>query len=251
MSKGKILVAEDTATYRAILGDGLAARGYDVIYASDGLEAVRMAKEELPHLKIIVLDLLMPKMLGFDVLREIRGMEGGEKLPVMVITGLFKNLEDIKRIKELGASGFIDKALPIDEVVFRIDHLLNPDSRFTGESKLAPVSLLVNYKESDKPFSAYTYTVSKKGMFLRTTHPSPVDAQLQVQFALGEEGKTIECNARVVYCVTATDKTALLRSPQGMGIEFVGLGPAEQADIEAWVEKIAAEKNLTQPEKED
>lgn len=248
MSKGKILVADDTATYRAILGDGLANRGYDVIYASDGLEAVKMVKEEIAHLRLVVLDLLMPKMLGFDVLREIRSMDGGEKLPVMVITGLFKNIDDIKRVKELGASGFVDKALPIDEVIFRIDHFLNPEEQFSKEARLVPVSLLVNYKEGDKPFSSYTYTVSKNGMFLRTTRPSPVDSQIRVRFTLGEEGRAIEASAKVVYIVTAADKQAMLKSPQGMGIEFTGLSPADLSDLEAWVEKIAAEKSLTPQE---
>lgn len=243
MSKGRILIADDTATFRTILGDGLADKGYDVIYASDGLETITMVREGFSEIRLVVLDLLMPKMLGFDVLKEIREMEGGKDLPVMVITGLFKNLEDIKKVKDLGASGFIDKSLSMEDIIFRIAGFLDPDEHEEKKVVEVPVSIAVNYKHEGNAFSAYTFTVSPKGMFLRTSKPLEEGAETELQFELNEGGRNIKTKARVTRVVTADDREALLKSPKGMEVEFVGLDPGDKSHLKDWLEKLAAEKD--------
>lgn len=243
MKRGKILIADDTATYRAMLGDALSTKGYDIVYASDGLETIRMVKEEIKELTLVLLDLLMPKMLGFDVLKEIREMDGGEQLPVVVITGLFKNIDDIRRVKSLGATGFIDKTLPIEEVVSRIENIMSASQTLPEKEVRARVDLLVNYKINDEPFSAYTFTVSKTGMFLRSSKPLPVGSELIISFELGEGGRQIECKAVVTKTVTAEDKKELLKYPQGMKVPFSHISPADLAHLSEWVEKMASPKN--------
>lgn len=240
MSSGKILIADDTATYRAMLGDALSAKGYDIVYAGDGLETVKIVKEEIKDLKLVLLDLLMPKMLGFDVLKEIREMEGGERLPVVVITGLFKNIDDIRRVKSLGAAGFIDKALPIEEVVFRIENIIKSSQAPQEKSAVVRVDLLVNYKINDEPFSAYTFLVSRRGLFLRSTKPLPVGSEMHLSFELGEGGRQIECDAVVTRTVTAEDKKELVKYPQGMEVQFTHILPADLAHLAAWVEERAS-----------
>lgn len=240
MKLGKILIADDTATYRAMLGDALSAKGYDIAYASDGLETVKIVKEEIKELKLVLLDLLMPKMLGFDVLKEIREMEGGEQLPVVVITGLFKNIDDIRRVKSLGAVGFIDKALPIEEVVFRIENIIKSSRASTEKPLSVRVDLLVNYKINNEPFSTYTFLISKKGMFLRSTKPLPVGSEIHLSFELGEGGRQIECDAVVTKTVTAEDKKELLKYPTGMEVQFSHISPADLAHLLEWLEKMAS-----------
>lgn len=240
MKLGKILIADDTATYRAMLGDALSAKGYDIAYASDGLETVKIVKEEIKELKLVLLDLLMPKMLGFDVLKEIREMEGGEHLPVVVITGLFKNIDDIRRVKSLGAAGFIDKALPIEEVVFRIENIIKSSQASLEKPLSVRVDLLINYKINNEPFSTYTFLISKKGMFLRSTKPLPVGSEIHLSFELGEGGRQIECDAVVTKAVTAEDKKELLKYPQGMEVQFSHISPADLAHLSDWLEKVAS-----------
>jgi len=74
--KKKILVADDTVTVRKVAARLLAAAGYDVLEAEDGRQALDMVQNEHPDL--ILLDLLMPKMTGFDVLREIQEDRSGQ-----------------------------------------------------------------------------------------------------------------------------------------------------------------------------
>ena len=123
----KILVADDTRFFCAVLEDLLTAEGYDVILAYDGLEALKKAKAELPDLDLLILDLLMPKMTGFDVLREIRKDPDGDKLPVLAITGVFKQSSEIEMLKKLGALGYISKNSPPEEMLRRVKFALGEE----------------------------------------------------------------------------------------------------------------------------
>jgi len=126
-TKKKILVADDTRFFCAILEDLLTSNGYEVMIAHDGLEALKMAKASLPDLDLLVLDLLMPKMTGFDVLREIRKDPDGEKLAVLAITGVFKQSTEIEMLKKLGAVGYIAKNSQPDEILRRVKHALGEE----------------------------------------------------------------------------------------------------------------------------
>src|SRR5437660_1238861 len=108
----KILVVEDSKFLRMATERALAHAGYEVSSAGDGEEAVRLSKEKLPDL--ILLDMLLPKMGGPEVLRALKKEDATAKIPVVVLTGLSpKNAE---RLQEDGAAGFLEKsALGLDK----------------------------------------------------------------------------------------------------------------------------------------
>jgi len=118
--KKKIIVADDTKFFCRIVQDILLEAGYNVICAYDGLEALKKVKGELPDLDLVILDTLMPKMTGFDVLREIRKDPDGSNLPVLAITGVFKQSSEIEALKKLGAMGYITKNSPPEEILRRV-----------------------------------------------------------------------------------------------------------------------------------
>lgn len=126
-TRKKILIADDTRFFCAVLDDLLTSEGYEVVLAHDGLEALKKVKAEMPGLDLLVLDLLMPKMTGFDVLREIRKEPQGEKLAVLAITGVFKQSSEIEMLKKLGALGYISKNSPPDEILRRVKHALGEE----------------------------------------------------------------------------------------------------------------------------
>jgi len=234
MSKGRILVVDDTATYRTMLGDTLTAKGYEVIYATDGLEAIQIVKEEFGKIDLMLLDLLMPKMLGFDALREIRNMEGGDELPVMVISGLFKGVDEIKRVRELGAAGFLDKSVPIEEIANRVDGFLHPEweDKFEGQVN---TSLLVTYKVGEKPFSAYTFSIGPTGMFLKTKNAVPPGADVILRFRLYDQGQTIEIKGKVRVVITESGHTVPKKLPPGIAVDFSEISEADSAAINQWI----------------
>lgn len=120
----RILIADDTRFFCAILEDILTAKGHDVITAYDGLEALKLAKKEIMDLDLVLLDILMPKMDGFEVLREIRRLDGGEDLPVIAITGVFKRASELESLRKLGVVGYITKNSTPEEIVEKVNEAL-------------------------------------------------------------------------------------------------------------------------------
>lgn len=121
----RILVADDSEDILKQCETLLAASGYQVLLAQDGAEALRLIREEHPD--VVVLDLLMPRMTGFDVLREIRQDERVKDTIVLAISSVYKdNILDF--LHQLGAQGFLDKMQIEDALAFRVASLLSPPS---------------------------------------------------------------------------------------------------------------------------
>lgn len=104
--KGKILLIEDEAGFRQIYRDVLTADGYEVFEAQDGEKGWQLIKEKKPDL--ILLDLIIPKISGYDILKRIREDPEIKNMPVLVFSVL-ENSEDIKKSMLLGATDYIVK----------------------------------------------------------------------------------------------------------------------------------------------
>ena len=103
----KILLAEDSKFLRMATERALARAGYEVCSAADGEEALRMAREKLPDL--ILLDMLLPKMSGPDVLAALQNDSLTKAIPVVVITGMSQ--KNAERLRKDGAMGFLEKSV--------------------------------------------------------------------------------------------------------------------------------------------
>ena len=118
----KILVVDDEPRNVKILQIQLNARGYTVYTAADGLEALDVVKKEMPDL--ILLDINMPKMDGFEVVKRIRTNEATEFIPIVMITALRDTRENRIKSIEAGADDFIEKPFDSLEVLARVRSLL-------------------------------------------------------------------------------------------------------------------------------
>jgi two-component system phosphate regulon response regulator PhoB len=108
----KILLVEDSKFLRLATGRALAHAGYEMTFAGDGDEALLMAGENLPDL--ILLDMMLPKMSGPDVLKALKKEPVTAAIPVVVLTGLSQANSD--RLLSDGAAAFLTKAdLALDQ----------------------------------------------------------------------------------------------------------------------------------------
>lgn len=89
--RAKILVVEDDAPVQRMYASRLKSKGFDVVTAATGQEAIRKAKEERPDL--ILLDLILPDRSGYDVCRSLRRTEGMNDIPVIMVSGSVKMRE--------------------------------------------------------------------------------------------------------------------------------------------------------------
>lgn len=105
--KKRILIAEDEATLGELLRDFLDGHGYEVLLTKDGEECLLAYDKFKPDL--LVLDIIMPKKDGFEVLEELSKKNGnGEQPPVIILTNL-NNPEDIEKALNLGAKTYLIK----------------------------------------------------------------------------------------------------------------------------------------------
>ncbi len=108
--KPKILVVDDSPTIRKFISIALKIKGYEIISASDGMEALEL----LPNDKIdlVITDLNMPNIDGFNLIERIRSNENFLNTPIIVMSNL-SDSEDIERAMQLGADSYIIK--PFDQ----------------------------------------------------------------------------------------------------------------------------------------
>ncbi len=121
-SMKKIIFVEDEPALQKTLGDFLKDAGFQVLSAYDGVTGLEMAKKEKPVL--ILLDLILPKKNGFDVLSELKRDPATAGIPVIVLTNL-ESAEDIDKALEAGAVAYLVKTnYRLQEVLEKIKGLV-------------------------------------------------------------------------------------------------------------------------------
>ena len=118
----RVLVVDDSATIRAVLGKMLAQDGYEVMKAADGETAVDMAQSQVPDL--IFLDIVLPGMSGFSVLRALRREDGTRTTPIIMMSGNQQATEQFY-VQRFGADSFIRKPFGRAEVFHAIRALVH------------------------------------------------------------------------------------------------------------------------------
>lgn len=117
MSK-KILFVEDEPTLQKAISEVLTQEGFQVFSALDGEKGIEMIKTEKPDL--VLLDLILPKKDGFEVLKEMKEAEELKDIPVIVLTNL-EGIGDVEKALSLGATTYLVKAnYELDDVVEKI-----------------------------------------------------------------------------------------------------------------------------------
>lgn len=121
--KIKLLIIEDDLFLLNMYASKFELEGFEVILAEDGEKGWRTAIKEMPE--IILLDIMMPKMNGFEVLEKLKSDDKVSKIPVILLTNLSQK-DEIERAMNLGAADFLIKAhFRPSEVVEKIKKLLN------------------------------------------------------------------------------------------------------------------------------
>jgi CheY-like chemotaxis protein len=120
-TKKKLLWVEDDKLIGTIMEKKLVSSGFDLVHVKNGEEALNSLQSRIPDL--IVVDLLLPGMSGFDILEKIKEIETLKKVPRMVLSNLNKS-SDIEKAKSLGANKFLVKAsTSLDQIVVEVKEL--------------------------------------------------------------------------------------------------------------------------------
>jgi len=115
----RVLIVEDDRAMAVGLQDGIASEGYQVLYAEDGEKGLHLAREKEPHL--IILDVMLPKMNGLDVCRQLRS--DGNRVPIIMLTARGQEVDKVLGLK-LGADDYVTKPFSLMELLARMESVL-------------------------------------------------------------------------------------------------------------------------------
>lgn len=152
----RLLLIEDDAKLAAILMSDFELEGFDVIHAKDGLEGLEKVKREKPS--IILLDVMLPKMSGYDVCRTLR--RDGVQTPILMLTAKGQEAEKVIGLN-LGADDYLTKPFGSLELMARIKALLRRHNPFDAGGPIKIDDLSVDFKRME---------VAKSGKKLDLTH---------------------------------------------------------------------------------
>lgn len=122
-----VLIVDDSATMRLLTSDALIKSGFEVIQAEDGERALALLKTRSPD--VILLDVEMPGLNGFEVCREIRKLPDYQYTPIMMVTGL-EDYESINQAFMAGATDFTTKPINTDLLGYRVRYMVRTSSYF-------------------------------------------------------------------------------------------------------------------------
>lgn len=172
MKKNRILIVEDEQKLARTMGDFLKFQGYEVSFAPDGREALRVFYEERKLLDLILLDIMMPDISGYEVLKEIRKTSN---IPVIMLTAR-SSIEDQMSGFEKGADDYITKPYTLDLVRLHIEAVLKRAGKLSEMLEYQNISVNLaaqkvywkgNYVETTrKEYELLVYFMENSGIVL-------------------------------------------------------------------------------------
>ncbi|MBU3154693.1 response regulator transcription factor [Clostridium estertheticum] len=142
MAEEKVLVVDDEEHIRELIKFNLEKNGYKVICADNGIDAVKLAKEQAPQL--MLLDLMLPGMDGLDVCKEIRKDSNMSGMPIIMITAKGEEIDKIIGL-ELGADDYITKPFSVRELVARVKAILRRTTMKIVEKTFKIGNLVIDF----------------------------------------------------------------------------------------------------------
>src|SRR5438045_1757149 len=142
-----VLAVDDNEQNLQLLEEYLSAWGYDVVLARDGAEALQIYPQHDPS--IIVLDVMMPNMDGYEACHHIKGEPGGRTIPILMLTALTATEDKIKAL-ECGADDFLNKPINKEELRTRIRSLIKIRNLRKDLDSSENIILTLNYALENK-----------------------------------------------------------------------------------------------------
>jgi class 3 adenylate cyclase len=125
--RGLVLIVDDEEANRTLLRDPLETHGYEIVEAENGEQALQKVEQRPPD--VILLDVMMPRMDGFEVCRRVKKDPRTSHIPILIVTALSERMERLMGIAA-GASDFLTKPVDLQELTLRVNHAVHAKQLF-------------------------------------------------------------------------------------------------------------------------
>ena len=228
-----IFIADDSVFFRTKLSDILVEAGHRVRFAKDGREVLSELRIDSTGIDLLMLDLQMPEIDGFGVLKWLNenGLRG--KFPVLVITGVYEPVHVMEQLRGLGAAGLMTKGSTPEQIIFRVNRILFPDKIQRGSPReRVPVSLPVDFLLGDIIRTGFLLNLSTNGAFLHTKEELLTGALVHLRFTLPGAKRVMDVKGIVKW---STEEVASKTLFGGYGIMFTTVTDEDQEALKSFI----------------
>ncbi len=230
-----IIVADDSLFFRTKLSDVLVEAGHKVRFARDGREVINEIEIDSKGIDLLILDLQMPEVDGFGVLKWMNENGCKGKFPVLAIAGVYEPGNVIGKLKELGAAGLMTKGYTPEQIIFRINTALFPDKAFKGTNprERVPVSVPVDFTLGEIKRTGFLLNISETGTFLHAKISILTGAIIELKFSLPGVDRLYDLRGVVRW---STNEVSSKTFFGGYGIMFISISDEEREALRKFVE---------------
>lgn len=232
MGKKVILTIDDELHIRELLEYNLTKAGYEVLGAETGEKGMELLRTS--RVDLVLLDCMLPRMDGVEVLRRIRASSELSSLPVMMLTAKGEEIDKVLGL-EMGADDYLSKPFGIRELEARVKALLRRSSsekmEVQPEAALQVGDLAINHAAREVRLQGTPITLSLKEyelLYLLASHPNRVYTREQLLeqiwgYAYSGETRTVDVHIRNLRKKLEQDpeKPDYIRTVRGIGYKFV------------------------------
>jgi DNA-binding response OmpR family regulator len=155
---GRVLIVEDDQAMTVALRDGFEYEGYSVLHAGDGPCALRLASEK--EFDLIILDVMLPKLSGLDVCKQLRG--SGNGIPIIMLTARGQEIDKVLGLK-IGADDYVTKPFSFMELMARVEALLRRSLKHIGAVECYSFGdVVLNFKKLEATKAAKALDLSPR-----------------------------------------------------------------------------------------
>ncbi len=225
-SRKRVFLADDSLFFRMRLSEILTDGGHEVVAARNGKELIDNIVNDSAGIDLLVLDLHMPDMDGFEVLEWIAENGYKERFPVLVVTGVYDPIDVMGRLREMGVARLISKAYTPEHIIFMVNNVLYRDLAAAGKKRArVPVSIPVDFKVGERSLAGFILNISDNGVFLHTKEELLTGTVVHLVFALPESDRVMNIQGVVRWTTSDSGDKNLFR---GSGVMFTQIDPADQ-----------------------
>ena len=229
----RILVVDDNETFLINMSILLHRMGFKkIIPAYNGVEALKLIRVLMPD--VILLDIEMPQMDGFTVLRYIKGNDNTSSIPVIMST-VTSDRKSYKKCEELGCSGYLTKPLKITELNKNLNRCISYPGSKNREFLRTPFKQKVIITNKGISEVQYAENLSQRGIYIKKRNPFIEGTEVGIALPFKEQ-KTIYLKGTVIY-----RKGDITEMKSGMAIEFKDLTTNDSEMLNTYIMELLTE----------
>ena len=223
----RVIVADDTAFVRDRFAKALSGAGHTPVPVKTAAELLTRFRQDLAEIDLVVMDLRLANSGGVDMVRELRKIDEGRRVSVLVFSGTIASADEVRDLASLGVAGYINEYSAADKILPALAPHLFPDSFNRRSSPRVLLSIPISYTFGNTIAAVLTFNISKGGLAIRTMSPLSEGAKIKTRFRLPGAKNDIEAESRVAW----SDRRI------GMGVQFEKVDASGQTAIDRFVDE--------------